>query len=366
MNTEHIRIIQSCQDTICVLEKMSPFEQRQKRLFELDERINAPGFWNDPKVASVLMKERSIISDYIDFMNQSKDYISVYAELAQSTDNGPSDKDTTLLLSICSHLHTLVFTEMMKDPVDNTPAIISINAGAGGLEAANWVTMLLRMYIRHADSQGFKIEILDEKPSEEHSSICTDSVSIRVEGPYAFGYFKSESGVHRLIRNSPFNAANARQTSFAAVQVTPDIEDTIDIKIEDKDIDVTTMRGSGPGGQAINKIESAVRIKHLPTGLVINSRAERSQHDNRRFAMKMLKAKLYDLEVQKKQNKQNQKISDLSDVSFGHQIRTVTMTPYSLVKDHRTNCETNDVNGVLDGDIREFMLSFLQQLASAP
>ena len=250
----------------------------------------------------------------------------------------------------------------MRDPVDESAALLSISAGAGGLEAANWVNILLRMYLRYAEAHGYQTEILDEKRSEEHSSICLDSICIRVEGPYAYGFLKAESGVHRLIRNSPFNAANARQTSFAAVSVSPDIEDTIDIKIEEKDIEVTTMRGSGPGGQAINKIESAVRIKHVPTGIVINSRAERSQYDNKRFAMKMLKAKLYELELKKKQDKIEGQLETLTDVSFGHQIKTYTETPYSLVVDHRTGYKTTQFDSILDGDIQELILSFLRQI----
>jgi peptide chain release factor 2 len=358
MNTVHLQMLQACQENLQALEKMVSVPQLQLRLAEIDERMNAPGLWSDPKGAGAIMKERKKLSDFVAFLGQAKEDIELYDLFINS--EGLGDKEAAQLFILNSRLQSAVFKQMMKDPVDETPAIISINAGAGGLEAANWVTMLLRMYGRYADSQGFKVEMLDEKPSEEHSSICTDSVSIRVEGPYAFGFFKGESGVHRLIRNSPFNAGDARQTSFAGVQVTPDIEDTIDIRIEDKDIEITAQTAGGPGGQNQNRIKSAIRVKHLPTGINIIVRTERDQLSNKRMALKMLKARLYELELKKKQEEKDLHVDSLSSVSFGSQIRTYTETPYSLVKDHRTGCQKSDFAAVMDGDIQDFIVAYLQ------
>ena len=361
MNT--LQLVENCQDKLTILDRMIPIVTYQQRLSEIDNQLAGPGLWNDPKAAGSLMKERKKLADIIDNMVEFKDQVQFYSELAQ-IDPAEIEKEGTNIFILHSKIADLEFQQMMRDPLDNNAAILSISAGAGGLEAANWVSMLLRMYSRYADSHGFKLEILDLKNSEEHSSICIDSVSIRVEGPYAFGYLKSESGVHRLIRNSPFNAGDARQTSFAGVAVLPDIEDVIDIRVEEKDIEISAQTSGGPGGQNQNKVSSAIRLKHIPTGINIFVRTERDQLSNKKTAYKMLRAKLYDIELRKKREETEKYVSSLSDVSFGSQVKTYTLTPYSLVKDHRTGYETAGANKVLDGDIQDLILSYLRFMSA--
>lgn len=317
-------------------------------------------FWNDPEAAKALLKEQKQISKLVENflgLDRELDDTAVLLELALEEDDQSVLKEVEQkLASIEEHVRDLEIQRLFTRPEDTGSAIVEIHAGAGGTEAQDWTEMLLRMYLRWAEREAYKAEILDTLPGEEAG---IKSAIFSIEGDYAYGRMRAEVGIHRLVRISPFDANARRHTSFAAVFVYPSADDDVDIQINEADLRIDTYRASGAGGQHVNKTDSAVRITHLPTGIVVQCQNERSQHKNKAMAMKILRSRVYDLELQKKQAEKDQLHKDKKDIAWGSQIRSYVLQPYQMVKDHRTNCEIGNVSAVLDGDINQLIQDYL-------
>lgn len=325
--------------------------------------MEEPGFWDEPEVSQKIMKELKDLKDQVEtveHLEQSYEDIGLLIEMAYE------EEDQSVLPEIEEELNafeegyeSLRIQTLLSGEYDKYNAIVTLHAGAGGTESCDWVSMLYRMYSRFAERKGFGVKVLDFL---EGDVAGIKTVTFEVSGENAYGYFKSEKGVHRLVRISPFNSAGKRQTSFASCDVIPDIEDNIDdIELSDDELKIDTYRASGAGGQHVNKTSSAIRITHLPTGIVVQCQNERSQHHNRDKAMQMLKAKLKLLKEQEQADKVSDIRGEIKEIGFGNQIRSYVMQPYTLVKDHRTGAESSNVGAVLDGALEPFINAFLQE-----
>jgi peptide chain release factor 2 len=322
--------------------------------------MSAADFWQDAQLSAKVVAELKELKLKEQPFKDIEIRLKELQELCKIT--APTDSQLILelqknLYPLAKDIDSLEFKLLLSAEFDADNAILSINAGAGGTESCDWTGMLLRMYCRYAESKGYKVETIDILEGEEAG---IKNVTLLVEGPYAYGYLKTESGVHRLVRISPFDANKRRHTSFASVDVIPQIKEELEIKIEDKDLVIQTYRSSGAGGQNVQKCDTAVRITHLPTGMVVQCQNERSQYQNKQTALKILKARLYEAERKKQEEKLQSEYNKKQRIEWGSQIRSYVMHPYSMVKDHRTEYETGNVNAVMDGRLDEFVEAYLK------
>ena len=327
--------------------------------------VQADGFWDDAQKAQPIMQERSQLESQI---NEILDLENQLTELVEMIEIAESEKETALVEESEKELAALLKTaerqqlkSFLSGEADNNNAFLEVNAGAGGTEAQDWAEMLFRMYTRWAEKEKYKLEIVQENSGDVAG---IKSATIKISGPKAFGWLRTESGVHRLVRISPFDSNARRHTSFSAVRVYPELDESIEVAIEDKDLKVDTFRASGAGGQHVNTTDSAIRITHIPTGIVVQCQNDRSQHRNRAQAMQMLKSKLYELELRKQEEEAMSNHAQKSDNAWGNQIRSYVLQPYQMVKDLRTGVETSNTQGVLDGDINPFLEAALAHRAT--